>query len=139
MLYSLSLSFLYQRDKEAVLPWIAGDYSPGIIILCPRELIKACYANFLLKLHQLSLCPKAIDVTDMLCLGGKDYRKQMLGVHVPKNVDITLFSRFQLHPPDVRWMGVHAILNTGCTRGCSWVHSRSKSEHPLGVNRIVIR
>ena len=22
--YSLSLSFLYQRDKEAVLPWIAG-------------------------------------------------------------------------------------------------------------------
>jgi hypothetical protein len=24
MLYSLSLSFLYQRDKEAVLLWIAG-------------------------------------------------------------------------------------------------------------------
>ena len=24
MLYSLSLSFLYQRDKVAVLPWIAG-------------------------------------------------------------------------------------------------------------------
>ena len=27
MLYSLSLSFLYQRDKEAVLPWIAGIIS----------------------------------------------------------------------------------------------------------------
>ena len=24
MLYGLSLSFLYQRDKEAVLLWIAG-------------------------------------------------------------------------------------------------------------------
>ena len=24
MLYSLSLSFIYQRDKEAVLLWIAG-------------------------------------------------------------------------------------------------------------------
>ena len=33
MLYGLPLSFFYQRDKEAVLPWIAGDYSPGIIIL----------------------------------------------------------------------------------------------------------
>ena len=43
-----------------------------------------------------------IDVNDVLCLGGKVCRKQMLGVHVLKNIDITGFPRFQLHPPGVR-------------------------------------
>ena len=31
MLYGLSLSFLYQRDKEAVLLWIAGIISLGAL------------------------------------------------------------------------------------------------------------
>ena len=34
-----------------------------------------------------------IDVNDVLCLGGKVCRKQMSGVHMPKNVDITGFSQ----------------------------------------------
>ena len=37
MLYSLSLSFLYQRDKEAVLLWI-----PGIIPLDPLYYLSDC-------------------------------------------------------------------------------------------------
>ena len=43
-----------------------------------------------------------IDVNDVLCLGGKVCRKQMMGVHMPKNVDITGFPRFLPHPPGVR-------------------------------------
>ena len=62
-----------------------------------------------------------IDVSDVLCLGGKVYRKQMLGVHALRNVDITAFPRFLHHRSGVRRMGVNAILNTGCSRGCSWV------------------
>ena len=51
-----------------------------------------------------------IDVNDVLCSGGKAYRKQMLGVHVQKNVDITGFPCFLLHPPGVRRMGVHRVF-----------------------------
>ena len=43
-----------------------------------------------------------IDVNDVLCLGGKVCRKQMLGVHMPKNVDITGFPLFLPHPSGVR-------------------------------------
>ena len=39
-----------------------------------------------------------IDVNDVLSAGGKVYRKQMLGVHMPKNVDITGFPQFLAHP-----------------------------------------
>ena len=51
-----------------------------------------------------------IDVNDVLCLGGKVCRKQMLGVHMPKNVDITGFSHFLPHPSGVRRMGVHWVF-----------------------------
>ena len=51
-----------------------------------------------------------IDVNDVLCLGGKVCRKQMLGVHMPKNVDITEFLRFLAHPSGVRRMGVHRVF-----------------------------
>ena len=51
-----------------------------------------------------------IDVNDVLCLGGKVCRKQMLGVHMPKNVDITGFSHFLPHPSGVRRMGVHRVF-----------------------------
>ena len=43
-----------------------------------------------------------IDVNDVLCLGGKVCRKQMLGVHMPKNVDITGFPLFLPHRSGVR-------------------------------------
>ena len=33
MLYSLSLSFLYQRDKEAVLLWIEGLFSLELLLI----------------------------------------------------------------------------------------------------------
>ena len=51
-----------------------------------------------------------IDVNDVLCLDGKVCRKQMLGVHMPKNVDITGFSHFLPHPSGVRRMGVHWVF-----------------------------
>ena len=56
------------------------------------------------------------DVNEVLCLGGKVCEKQMLGVHMPKNVDIIGFSHFLPHPSGVRRMGVH-----GGVHGCSWV------------------
>ena len=40
MLYGLSLSFLYQCDKEDALLWILGINPPRIIIAYPDELIK---------------------------------------------------------------------------------------------------
>ena len=49
-------------------------------------------------------------VNGTLCLGGKVCRKQMLGVHMPKNVDITGFSHFLPHPSGVRRMGVHWVF-----------------------------
>ena len=54
------------------------------------------------------VCP--IDVNDVLCLGGKVCEKQMLGVHMPKNVDITGLSHFLPHPSGVRRMGVHRVF-----------------------------
>ena len=58
------------------------------------------------------------DVNTVLCLGGKVYKKQMLGVHVQKNVDITWFPCFVLHPAGVRKMGVHRVF-TGVFIECS--------------------
>ena len=51
-----------------------------------------------------------IDVNDVLSAGGKVYRKQMLGVHMPKNVDITGFPFFLPHRLGVRRMGVHRVF-----------------------------
>ena len=46
MLYSLSLSFFYQRDKEAVLLWIAGIIPLGIIIIYLSPLNKILFKLF---------------------------------------------------------------------------------------------
>ena len=53
---------------------------------------------------------KPIDVYDVSCLGGKVCRKQMLGVHMTKNVDFTGLPRFLPHLPDVRRMGVQRVF-----------------------------
>ena len=107
MLYSLPLSFLYQRDKEAVLLWIAG--------MIPQEILYTGYENLNNSLQRYITCQYPVLLEPARVISPFLFKASITRDRVRCD-----FPVFRINSAYVRRGSSRRRLSTVCSRAFMW-------------------